>query len=100
MKVFKITSEESNYITTEAIEDVLPPFKCLKIGNPISFEGGVSHEDASSNTQSFKPKQLPLFQQWRQAHVSSNLDAMKVSMGMSTPIWESTSTCSSGVNLT
>ncbi|KAL6961024.1 histone acetyltransferase [Sarracenia purpurea var. burkii] len=85
-EVFKITSEEFNYITTEATEDVPPPFKRSKIANSISFESGFSHEDASSNTQSFEPEQLPLFQQWRQAHVSNHLDAMKVSDLKSTSV--------------
>ncbi|KAI8032376.1 Histone acetyltransferase HAC1 [Camellia lanceoleosa] len=81
-------------------EDIQHPSKRLKMGNHVSFEIGVSDVVACSMTQPCEPQQLPHLQQWPEACASDNLDATKVNMEVSTPLWESTSTSSTGNNVT
>ncbi|XP_057491538.1 histone acetyltransferase HAC12-like [Actinidia eriantha] len=63
----------ANSNSLHPLPDDRPPLKRRKMGNPISFETGVSEEVASSKTQPFGAEQL-----------SNNVDAAKV--------WESTCT--------
>ncbi|THG06047.1 hypothetical protein TEA_019414 [Camellia sinensis var. sinensis] len=81
-------------------EDIQHPSKRLKMGNHVSIEIGVSDVVACSMTQPCEPQQLPHLQQWPEACASDNLDATKVNMEVSTPLWESTSTSSTGNNVT
>ncbi|PSS30567.1 Histone acetyltransferase [Actinidia chinensis var. chinensis] len=76
-----------NCTSPEPTEDIRPPLKRLKTGNPISFETRFS-EVTSSKTQPFGTEQLQLPQLWPEAPVSNNVDAM----GVSAPVWESLST--------
>ncbi|KAI8534353.1 hypothetical protein RHMOL_Rhmol10G0083400 [Rhododendron molle] len=72
-------------------EEILPPAKLLKMGNPSSSRIGVSDVAASSKTQPLGPEQLPHMQQWPETSASN----FTCEVAVSTPIWKSPCTGSS-----
>lgn len=75
-------------------EEILPPAKLLKMGNPSSSRIGVPDVAASSKTQPLGPEQLPHMQQWPETSASN----FTCEVAVLTPIWKSTSTGSNRCN--
>ncbi|KAA8530541.1 hypothetical protein F0562_005250 [Nyssa sinensis] len=79
---------DHNRTSSNINDDILPPFKRLKMEN-FSFDNGVSHAVSSSMNQHRSPEQPSHLQQGHEVLVSDNSDAVGMDKELISPVLNS-----------